>query len=291
MTDKHEFGGMWTKTKLLALKDYLEFYTMALKGTPFQLMYIDAFAGTGRITIEDMGQEDPESHEFLNGSARNALELKHPFDRYVFIERASKHVSALNELKDEYPDANIHICQGDANQEIRRIAMETDWRSWRAVVFLDPYGAQVEWETLEQLARTKCVDVWLLVPFGIAYNRMLPNSADVPDGWAKRLSAAFGTDEWKEAAYEEVTVTLDMFERTDTELRRRKLEDIEQWFEERLNGLFPRVSAPIYLKNANGSWLYSLYFAVANPNPKAQGLAFKVADYIIKKFGDKRGTK
>lgn len=289
MNDKHQFGGNWTKQKLAALNAYLNFYTTALKRQNFKLMYIDGFAGTGRVTIDH--DKDSETEAFFDGSARNALGIDHRFDRYVFIDRSARHVSALNDLKKEFADVDIEIFQADANDEICRIARETDWSKWRAVVFLDPYGTQVAWNTLEQLAQTRCVDVWLLVPFGMAYTRMLPNSADVPISWATRLDAVFGTDAWKDAAYEEVNVTKDMFLGTDTELRRRKLEDIERWFQNRLTSIYPKVSEPIYLKNANGSWLYSLFFAVANPNPKAQGLAMKGANHIIKKFGDPRGPK
>ena len=48
MSTKQSFGGPWTIEKLNILSNYLDFYTTALKNLPFQLMYIDAFAGTKR---------------------------------------------------------------------------------------------------------------------------------------------------------------------------------------------------------------------------------------------------
>ena len=36
-----------------------------------------------------------------------------------------------------------------------------DWSSHRAVLFLDPYGMQVEWTTIEAIARTGAIDLWL----------------------------------------------------------------------------------------------------------------------------------
>ena len=42
------FGGPWTEEKLAILKKYLDTYTTVLKNQPFRLIYIDAFAGTGK---------------------------------------------------------------------------------------------------------------------------------------------------------------------------------------------------------------------------------------------------
>lgn len=33
-------------------------------------------------------------------------------------------------------------------------------------MFLDPYGMQVERETIDTIARTKAIDTWLLFPLG-----------------------------------------------------------------------------------------------------------------------------
>jgi three-Cys-motif partner protein len=59
---EHEFGGPWTEIKLDAISDYLGFYTAALKAQPnpsrpFELWYVDAFAGSGErtATIESGG--------------------------------------------------------------------------------------------------------------------------------------------------------------------------------------------------------------------------------------------
>jgi three-Cys-motif partner protein len=86
MTD-HYFGGAWTEIKLEILKDYLNFYTKALKDKNFELLYIDAFAGTGSRTeilpsAPIFGQKEQKIS--LAGSARIALNLDKKFDRYLF---------------------------------------------------------------------------------------------------------------------------------------------------------------------------------------------------------------
>ncbi len=49
-TVDHCFGGAWTEIKLDILEKYLDFYTVALKKQRFELLYIDAFAGSGTRT-------------------------------------------------------------------------------------------------------------------------------------------------------------------------------------------------------------------------------------------------
>ena len=56
----------------------------------------------------------------------------------------------------------------EANAYLKSWCGETDWRRTRAVIFLDPYGMQVEWSLVEQIARTHGVDLWLLFPLGAA---------------------------------------------------------------------------------------------------------------------------
>jgi hypothetical protein len=119
---------------------------------------------------------------FLEGSAKRALRTTLPFDKYIFIEKDPERCKQLENLKNEFPTLanDIDIRQEDANEEIQNLANK-DWRSRRAVLFLDPYGMQVEWKTLEAIANTKAIDLWLLFPLGIGVNRLLKKSGDIPD--------------------------------------------------------------------------------------------------------------
>ena len=89
MTGKeHMFGGLWTEEKLDKVTKYLQAYTTALKNQPFQLMYIDAFAGTGYRASKRSGQTArgffplPQMTELAKGSARRALDIQPAFDRH-----------------------------------------------------------------------------------------------------------------------------------------------------------------------------------------------------------------
>jgi len=160
----HRFGGGWTTAKLDVLANYLASYTTALKDKPskehpFRKGYIDAFAGTGyrdarrddfgessqALLLPDLAEKEPQA--LLDGSARLALKTEPRFDRYVFIERSPERCAQLEILKSEFPHlaSDIQIRQGDANAVIQELCGK-DWSSRRAVLFLDPYGMQVDLE-------------------------------------------------------------------------------------------------------------------------------------------------
>jgi three-Cys-motif partner protein len=190
----HRFGGDWTQTKLDVIEKYLSAYTTALKNKRFRIAYIDAFAGTGsrlpsRAKAEHEASETlfadrtvPEPQALQDGSVRIALKTSPRFDKYIFIEQSVERCAALEALKGEFPalSSDIVIRQGEANKELRALCAK-DWRHRRAVLFLDPYGMQVEWTTLEAIAHTKAIDLWLLFPLGIGVNRLVTRSGEIPE--------------------------------------------------------------------------------------------------------------
>lgn len=175
----HAFGGAWTELKLAAVSYYFEFFTKVLKERSFELWYIDAFAGSGtRVEHIEIGgllhgvPSEITTHE-LAGSVLKALEIDPPFRRLVFIEGHGGRFKELDAIRQTHPERNIECCHGDANEELQRIFSSAPWSrqrgsagKLRAVVFLDPYGMNVEWETLKQLAQTRSVDVWYLFSVG-----------------------------------------------------------------------------------------------------------------------------
>lgn len=91
----HEFGNIsaWTKDKLDRVQEYLDRYMVAMKNQRFRLEYIDAFAGTGYVnrkfqvaaeSLFDSG-ETVSLKEFIDGSARLALQTTPPFSKYTFM--------------------------------------------------------------------------------------------------------------------------------------------------------------------------------------------------------------
>lgn len=283
----HLFGGPWTQRKLGVVREYLRLYATALKNQSFQRIYIDAFAGTGDRTEKRRESlpllELPEFDAVAKGSARLALEVEPPFHRYILIERATRRASELTVLQTEFPNRNIEIINDDANNAIAEVCKTTSWRGTRGVVFLDPYGLQVTWDTLVAIARTKALDVWVLFPSGMGLNRLLTKSGDIPEEWQETLDRSLGTNEWRSAFYrseEEPDLFAGQRSKTVKDADPVKL---EKFYLERLRTIFPTVmSKSIRLTNSKDQTMYLLCFACANPSLKAKALVTKLSSSAAK---------
>jgi three-Cys-motif partner protein len=291
----HRFCGDWTEAKLDVLAKYLRGYTTALKNTTFEKLYIDAFAGTGyrearrddegpavspALLLPDLAEPEPQA--LLDGSARRALATNPPFDRYLFIERDAARCSQLETLRAEFPqlaDA-IEIRQGDANAKIQALCSEA-WGRRRAVLFLDPYGMQVEWATIEAVARTQAIDLWILFPLGIGVNRLLVKSGDVPEPWRRRLDCLLGTQDWYDEFYR-VESTPTLFGGAEERVIKASTQTIGKYFVKRLQSVFAGVAPePAVLRNSKNVPLYLLCFAVGNPG-KGKDIALRIANHLLK---------
>lgn len=290
---EHQFGGEWTTVKLKVLAHYLQSYTTALKKTRFHKLYIDAFAGTGYRDVRRDDEEDspqntlfpdlaePEPQSFLDGSARLALQTEPHFDQYIFIERSPDHCAHLESLKSEFPGlANkVDIRQGDANDKIQGLCAK-DWRSNRAVLFLDPYGMQVEWKTIQAIAQTNAIDLWLLFPLGIGVNRLLTKSGDIPKSWRNRLNLLLGTEDWYDEFYK-IETSPTLFGDDKERVVKTTMETIGRYFNNRLKGIFAGVAEqPGVLRNSANNPLYLLCFAVGNERGK--NIALRIANHLLK---------
>jgi three-Cys-motif partner protein len=269
----HRFGGPWTEIKLHVLRRYLDAYLTALKNQPFSYIYIDAFAGSGEYTPTD-------SPTTKAGSARLALESA-GFDRYCFIETKDAHYERLQELTQQFPDRQIELYHGDANELLPPILSELSPSTWRGVIFLDPYGMNLDWTTLQAVANTELLDVWYLFPISGVYRQAARSMRAVDDHKAAALDRCLGTAEWREAFYRE-SRQLDLFGDAPEVSRFANVGGIEQFVRARLQQIFPSVSKPLRLPRA-GAPLYSLFFAVSNKSPRAIGLAQKIAKAILDK--------
>jgi three-Cys-motif partner protein len=287
------FGGDWTAEKLDRVRKYLEAYLTALKKQRFHLIYIDAFAGTGYRTLQRSDSTttellfpelaEPESERFVNGSARNALEIQPGFDEYIFIEKDQARCAELEKLLEEYPvhRDSIRVVNAEANSYLLRLCRETDWlrKGVRAVLFLDPFGMQVEWDTIKAIAETSAIDLWVLFPLGIGPNRLLKRDGNIDLVLRRRLDTFFGTGDWYDIFYETHTVEGLFGQETQT----RKVGNfgtIARYLVERLRTVFPGVADnPLPLYNSTNNPLYLLCFAAGNP--RGAPIAIRIAQHIL----------
>ncbi len=286
-----KYGGPWTQIKINVLADYLKFYTRALKDQKFELLYIDGFAGSGEwsLDISDGGLFDPADEMTLEGSAKKALNTDPPFEKFIFIEDTARRHAALTSLRDHYPDRKIEVIKGDANKEVSRICSETVWRGpgspghgRRAVLFLDPFGMNVTWNTLKAVAQTEAIDLWYLFPMEGFYRQAARKLAKVDPAKAAAVDRILGTQEWQQVLYEEPPQA-DLFNAEPEAERVADVKAMEGFVKKRLEDIFAAVADPLPLPKTGGPQKFSLFFAVSNPNRRAIELSMRAAEHILKK--------
>lgn len=288
----HQFGGNWTEEKLEKLREYLHAYTTIFKqnirASWYKTIYVDAFAGTGYRTTPRKNKatanplfNDNDAISFQKGSAIAALETEPSFDEYFFIELSEEYANNLQQLHQKFPNKSqkIKVIRKEANNFIQSWCANTNWNTTRAVVFLDPYGMQVEWKTIEAIGKTRGIDLWILFPLGQAVNRLLTRRS-VPQGsWADRLTIFFGTDEWKDSFYSQPR-QLTMFGQNNELEKTADFDSIGEFFIKRLETVFAKVAKnPRPLYNAKNIPIFLLCFASANP--KGAPIAVKIAQHIL----------
>ena len=220
------------------------------------------------------------AEEYRKGSVSRALEIEPPFDKYVFIEKDHEKCAQLTTLAAKFPGKNINVLNEDANNALLKWCGELDSKRERAVVFLDPFGASVEWNVISALGGTRAVDLWILFPF-FAVNRMLIRNRKPPEAWATRLTKVFGTRDWESEFYSvaEWKSLLDPSQPIKQVYKTADQYKISEFFIKRLRHEFAGVSDPLALYNSTGSLLFLLYFAAANERSAETGM--RIAKSII----------
>ena len=201
-----------------------------------------------------------------------------PFHKYLFLDKLPKHVRELHKLKSEFPklSKSIQIENAEANSFLINWCQQMDWSKNRAVVFLDPYGMQVNWELLQAIANTKAIDLWLLFPLGVGVNRLLTREKFPEKSWADALTRIFGTEDWR--SFYKPSSQPSLYGESTTECKSVDFEQIGNFFINRLETIFPEVvKKPLQLCNSRNNPLYLFCFAAANKT------AIKIAGDIIGK--------
>jgi len=150
-----------------------------------------AFPGTGELAVPT---ENPEAGNLLRGSARRALGVTdRKFDRLLLVEEDRQRCQELEALCEQHPDREIQVRNENANVALPNFANSLDWSCWRGVVFLDPFGARVDWATIQAIGQTNALDTWILFPVS-AIQRLLPRFRkpdEISAKWATRLDRIY----------------------------------------------------------------------------------------------------
>ena len=283
---QRRFFGRHTDLKLRTVADYAAFYTTALSQTKLRLKYLDAFAGTGELPISDdqlpslLGVLDIST--IADGSARRALSIARPFDKYYFSDSSKQKTRELAAAIREFPALakKITIWDVDAAEAIETFCAQlTDFE--RALVFLDPFGSQVSWSSLERLAATQKVDLWYLFPAGLSVVRQIRNDGRVLENAEASLGRLFPDDEWKEVCIR-TTIETGLFEDRVMSRKIATADEVTRHMISKMSVIFRGGVADAWLPlGRNGVHKFSLIFACANPSSAAHNLAKRVAKEIM----------
>lgn len=301
------WGGEWTDMKLDAFEKYVKAYLTIMKKyateNSWKLFYFDAFAGNGsreaipeevnntEVTLfGDKEIEEITEQASYKGAAECVLGCNidgFSFDYYYFVDKNEKSLQTLEEkLKKTFPDKAkcMAFKLGDANERILELVDYVKSHPKCAVlILLDPFGMQLNWETLQVLKDIKHIDLWILVPSGVIINRLLTRNGKIM--CPERLEKSFGMsiDKIQNYFYTQVKEPSLFGEITRQQKRDGTINKIAQLYLDLLRGEFAHViEEPLILRNSMNCPIFHFVFASHNK------IGVKIASEIVGKKNRKK---
>ena len=169
--------------KLDLLGRYLKFFNTALQAqprpaSPFDRIYIDAFAGTGQCEIK----RTDGTRSTIYGSAKIAANTDPAFHQIHLVDMKKKAYGGIENYGRVWINIGSSCAQGRRDSALEAIISKVKWRRTRGVLFLAPYGMAVRWETLETIAKAEALDVWYLFPLSAVYRHAAKDFDKVDEG-------------------------------------------------------------------------------------------------------------
>ena len=189
-------------------------------------------------------------------------------------------------LKERFPDkrGKIHCVSEDCNKKLKDLAKFLERHpEYRALAFIDPFGMALDWESLEA-CKGKGIDLWVLLPSGVAANRLLTQDGNISEQWMERLKRFLGLSEKeiREQFYYTYTApSLFGDEVSVTSKQDNSINKIAELYSQQLKKIWAHVSKPYMMRAKNRN---TLYHFICVSNNKA-GLS--IANDIIRKYAAK----
>jgi len=186
--------GPWVIDKHKKIAYYSSLFATSMKRRWDCRVYIDLFAGAGKVRKEG-------TKKILPGSPFLALNINFPFNKYIFCENDSEKLNALERrVKIYFPERDCEFILGDSNDRIEDIlkAIPRYSRNFKVLTFclIDPYkSADIRFDTIKQLAENIFIDFMMLIPTYMDINRNIYHYMK-PDNSA--LDKYLGNVSWRE---------------------------------------------------------------------------------------------
>jgi three-Cys-motif partner protein len=267
---KFDTIGYWSEIKLEIVREYAQAYSRILTNNRLHHVYIDAFAGAGMHLSRAKG-------EFVQGSPLNALCVEPPFKEFHLIDLDNDKAARLRDLT--AGENNAHIYSGNCNDILlETVFPQVQYAHYRrGLCLLDPYGLHLDWSVIQMAGQMETIEIFLNFPVAdMNRNVLWRDSASVDPQQAARMTAFWGDESWKQAAY---SATGNLFGWPEKQTN----DEIAETFRQRLQKVarFRHVPEPIPMRNTKGAIVYYLFFA--SPKP----VAAKIVTDIFGKYRNK----
>ena len=268
------WGGNWTEKKLDVFKKYVQAYLTIMAKNPYwETIYFDGFAGSGNrkgkenVAVLRKLFSDDEINDSYKGAAERIVSLDLSFDYYYFIDTNLKSLKKLeNKLKPYTEKKKILFRPGDCNHWLWELSdvMKREPERYAALVLLDPFGMQINWDSIASLQNTR-TDIWILVPTGVIVNRLLDKKGELKH--LEKLESFFGMnkEELKQYFYTEKKYNTIFGEQSIIRKVNNPIEKIAELYIKRLNDIWKFVTKkPLILRNRKNVALFHFVFASNN---------------------------
>jgi three-Cys-motif partner protein len=184
--------GAWVEDKHRLVSLYETLFSTGMKRKWEKRVYIDLFSGPGIVRLRGTGK-------FLWGSPLLALQVKDPFDKYIFCERDVDSLDALRRRVERmFPQANVCYVCADCNDKTDEICSKIPTPSRDSKVlsfcFVDPYDLSVKFSTIRKVA-DRFVDFLILLALGMDANRNLQHYLDPTN---QKIDEFLGLPDWRD---------------------------------------------------------------------------------------------
>jgi three-Cys-motif partner protein len=177
--------GPWVHDKNFYVDRYLSIFSRGVsKKWKGKLAYVDFFAGPGRNIVRSSGH-------IVDGSP--FLALRHSFAKYVFVDMPEVLQTLKARLARHPKRDRVTLIPGDCNTVVDEVRQAVP-ANYLTLVFIDPPGIQIRFETIRRLVYKRKVDLLMTVQFGMGI-RM--NLRQYSRSESEALTAFLGNTQWR----------------------------------------------------------------------------------------------
>lgn len=256
--------GFWTRAKLDVLRDYLSAFLAASSGKAPYAVYLDAFAGEGSGIDRLTSAEFDGSPRIAAGAVANG-NSGYRFSHLRLFELSGTRATGIQAyLREHFPGRDIEVVPGDCNMTLPATlkSMPEAVRRSPTFAFLDPFGTELQWPTIEAISDHKRglkykVELWMLFSAAGLMRIAGSSPAKAAVGAEDRLTALFGNTRW------EPVVDARRAGAVSGADAREAFVNLMRWQLEETLGY--QTTHAMELKNAQGTSIYHMIFATDHP--------------------------